>query len=378
MAILDDIRYVAVRINCDSTSGGQQQGTGTIIMDSGRYFVMTAAHCLMGKDKQRFCLSNISISIILNKNNVVALKIVAVEDFEEEEDKDWALIEIEKPDIDFQYERVRRCYNAVDNYKEDFYFYGFTELESAGALYKVDNRSTAGNYWHLSNISIDGQADTAHQLIDGNSGAGVFFQHGEIFYFVGYVKALINKNGAYSDFVMFNFPQENTILTEDSVKNITLDVLQDWIRQLSKNERTLAKSRLNEEHSEFLSNLERKMAVICSDEEDRARMTDNHISSYIEGNESMLALLNKGNALYDELNVEDGDLLKDIKNGRKTSFATEESAEQDLKQVKDSYSKYAETKFKYDDEQKSLAKKYTAYRVAEKLMDCSIDYKKKS
>ena len=56
----------------------------------------------------------------------------------------------------------------------------------------------------------------------------------------------------------------------------------------------------------------------------------------------------------------------------------EESAEQDLKQVKDSYSKYAETKFKYDDEQKSLAKKYTAYRVAEKLMDCSIDYKKKS
>ena len=105
------------------------------------------------------------------------------------------------------------------------------------------------------------------------------------------------------------------------------------------------------------------MAVICSDEEDRARMTDNHISSYIEGNESMLSLLNKGNALYDELNFEDVDLLNDINKDRKTVFVTEESAEQDLKQVKDCYSKYAETKFKYDDEQKSLAKKYTAYRV---------------
>ena len=377
MAILDDIRFVAVRINCNSASGGQKQGTGTIIMDSGRYFVMTAAHCLIGKDKKRFSLSDISISIILDKDNVIALDIVNVEDFKEEDNVDWTLIEIDEPKVDFHYERVRRCYNAVDNYKEDFYFYGFTELEPAGALYKVDNRSTSGNYWHLCNISIDGQADTAHQLIDGNSGSGVFFQHSEMLFFVGYVKALINKNGAYSDFVMFDFPQENTILTNDSVKNITLDVLQDWIRHLSKNERHLAKSKLNDEHSDFLSNLERKMSVICSDEEDRARMIDDHIFSYIEGNESMLALLNKGNALYDELNVEDIDLLKDIKKGRKTTFATEESAEQDLKQVKDSYSKYAETKFKYDNEQKSLAKKYTAYRVAEKLMDCSIDYKKK-
>ena len=235
----------------------------------------------------------------------------------------------------------------------------------------------AGGYWHL-NISIDGQVDTAHQLIDGNSGAGVFFQHGEIFYFVGYVKALINKNGAYSDFEMFDFPEENTILTDDSVKNITLDVLQDWIRQLSKEEREHAKRKIDEEHPVFLSNLERKMSVLCSDEVDRARMTNDHIYSYIEGNEGMLALLNKGNALYDELNTEDVDLLKDINNGRKTTFATEESAELDLKQVKESYSKYAETKFKYDNEQKSLAKKYTAYRVAEKLMDCSIDYKKKT
>lgn len=377
MAILDDIRFIAVRINCSSDSGGQNQGTGTIIMDSGRYYVMTAAHCLIGTDKQRYDRSNISISIILGKDNVIALEIVDVVDYKDEDDKDWALIEIEKPNVEFQYERVRRCYNAVDNYKEEFYFYGFTELESAGALYKVDNRSMAGGYWHL-NISIDGQVDTAHQLIDGNSGAGVFFKHGLIFYFVGYVKALINQNGAYSDFVMYNYLQDNTCLTNDSVKNITLDVLKDWLRQLSKNEQNLAKSKLNDEHSDFLSNLERKMTVICSDEEDRARMTDDHISSYIEGNESMLSLLNKGNALYDELNLEDVDLLNDIKKDRKTVFATEESAEQDLKQVKDSYSKYAETKFKYDNEQKSLAKKYTAYRVAEKLMDCSIDYKKKS
>ena len=243
---------------------------------------------------------------------------------------------------------------------------------------RVENRSEAGGYWHLSNISIDGQTNTAHELIDGNSGAGVFFQHGEILYFVGYVKALVNQNGAYSDFIMYDYPRESKFLTEDSVKNITLDVLQDWIKQLSKFERELAKSKLGEEKPDFLANLERKMSVICSDEEDRARLTYSHINNYLEGNESMLTLLNKGNALYDELNQEDVAVVNDIKENRKEKFSTEESAEQDLDQVRNKYSKYAEAKFKYDNEQKTLAKKYTSYRVAEKLMDCTIDYKKKT
>jgi len=378
MTILNDIRYIAVRITCSSATGGEKQGSGTIIKDCGRYFVMTAAHCVKGNDKQRYQRNDIRISIILGKDNEIELDVDDVVEFEDEDEKDWALIEIKKPKVDFQYERVRRCYNAADNSMELFFYYGFTEIEPAGALYRVENRSEAGGYWHLTDISIDGQVDTAHELIDGNSGAGVFFEHGKILYFVGYVKALVNQNGAYSDFIMYDYPCESKFLTEDSVKNITLDVLQDWIKQLSKTERELAKSKLGEEKPDFLANLERKMMVICSDEEDRERLTDSHINNYIEGNESMLTLLNKGNALYDELNLEDVTVVNDIKENRKEKFATEESAEQDLNQVREKYSKYAEAKFKYDNEQKTLAKKYTSYRVAEKLMDCTIDYKKKS
>ena len=192
------------------------------------------------------------------------------------------------------------------------------------------------------------------------------------------MKSLVNQNGAYSDFIMYGFPRVETKLTEDSIKNISLDVLQDWLKQLTRTERELAKSKLGEEKPDFLANLERKMSVICSDEEDRARLIDSHINDYIEGNESMLTLLNKGNALYDELNQEDVAVVNDIKRNRKEKFVTEESAELDLNQVRYNYSKYAESKFKYDDEQKTLAKKYTSYRVAEKLMDCTIEYKKKT
>lgn len=377
MSLLDDIRYIAVRINCSSPQGGNKQGSGTIIKDGERYYVMTAAHCLTGKDKKKYEKDNIQINIVIDKNTLIALDVCDVAEYVPDEDKDWALIEVKKPKTDFQYERIKRCYNAADNYMEEFFFYGFTSLEPVGALYKVENRSQAGAYWHLHDIAIDGQADTAHELIDGNSGAGVFFQHGDVFYVVGYVKALINQNGAYSDFRMNSIPQSDTLLTEESVQNITLDVLKDWIRQLPKEERELAKSKLEEDKPTFLSNLERKMAVICSDEEDRTRLIESHIDSYIHGNESMLELLNKGNALYEELNNEDSDLLREIRDNRKISYSTEESAEQDLTSVRDRYSKYALAKFKYDNEQKALANKYTAYRVAEKLMDCSIDYKKK-
>ena len=163
MTILDDIRYIAVRIKCSSHSGGQKQGSGTIIKHSGRYFVMTAAHCIIGKDKKRYQRDDIRISIILGKDNEIELEVDEVVELEDEDEKDWALIEIKKPKVDFQYERVRRCYNAADNYMELFFFYGFTEIEPAGALYRVEARSKAGGYWHLTEISIDGQANTVEQ-----------------------------------------------------------------------------------------------------------------------------------------------------------------------------------------------------------------------
>lgn len=92
MPINCDICYIAVRINCSSNSGGQKQGTGTIIKDSGRYFVMTAAHCIIGKDNKRYQRNDIRISMILGKDNEIELDVDDVVEFDVEDEKTGLLL----------------------------------------------------------------------------------------------------------------------------------------------------------------------------------------------------------------------------------------------------------------------------------------------
>lgn len=374
---IEELPYFCVRIQGYKNDKLAGQGSGTLIEDNGHYYVMTAAHCLCDKDNNRFEIAYLELNLVLAKDETYKLTAISVVEFDDADNVDWALVEVERPDIDFDYRRIKRCNNYKYNNMEFYGFYGFTQLEDLGALYQVELRGMPGSYWHISDIPIDGQADDAHKLIDGNSGAGVFFEHAGIYYIVGYVKCLINSNGAYSDFILYNIPTYSNYLSTESVKNIDLNVLTEWQKEADVKIKESILEQYQEKKPDYLANLERKLAVIYSDDEERQNKMDTLENDYIEGSAHMLKMVRDGNSLYEELNKEDEELTARINENRRIKYVDEDKAEDNLKEVREQYKVYARNKFTKDTPTETLTNKYAAYRVAEKLMNCTIDYKKK-
>lgn len=127
----------------------------------------------------------------------------------------------------------------------------------------------------------------------------------------------------------------------------------------------------------YLANLERKLAVIYTDDEERRHKMNSFENDYIEGCSHMLKMIRDGNSFYEELNKEDEVLINQINDSRKIKYVDEDKAEEDLKEVRERYKDYARKRFLVDSATETLTYKYAAYRVAEKLMNCTIDYKKK-
>lgn len=100
-------------------------------------------------------------------------------------------------------------------------------------------------------------------------------------------------------------------------------------------------------------------------------------NDYIEGSAHMLKMVRDGNSLYEELNKEDEELTARINENRRIKYVDEDKAEDNLKEVREQYKVYARNKFTKDTPTETLTNKYAAYRVAEKLMNCTIDYIKK-
>lgn len=374
---LEELPFFCVRIRVYINDTLTDQGSGTLIEDNGHFYVMTAAHCLCDKEKQQYDITSLNLNLVFAEDHVYTMNVKSIEEFDAADNVDWALIEVDKPQVDFDFSRIKRCYISKYNAKEVYGFYGFTQLEDLGAFYIVKLRGSAGNYWHVCDIPIDGQADNAHKLIDGNSGAGVFFEHAGIYYVIGYVKRLINSNGAYSDFIRYEIPLDNTVLTVASVRNIDRNILIEWQKDADKKIREHVKKQNEENMPEYISNLDRKLSVIYTDEDDKKRMMEKFENDYIEGSSHMLEMVRNGNSLYEDLNKDDDALTKRIVDNRRVTYVNEDKAEENLKEVTKVYEDYARRAFLEDNATETLATKYAAYRVAEKLMNCTIDYKQK-
>lgn len=372
-----ELPYFCVRIRVYINGAVAGQGSGTLIEDNGHFYVMTAAHCICDKAKKQYDIAYLNMDLVFAQDQVYALNVNSVEEFDAADNVDWTLIAVEKPEVDFDYSRIKRCYNSKYNNKEVYGFYGFTQLEDLGAWYQVNLRGMVGDYWHICDIPIDGQADDAHKLIDGNSGAGIFFEHAGIYYVIGYVKRLVNLNGAYSDFIKYEIPVGNKTLTDASIRNINRDILKEWQRDADEKIREHVKKQNEEQMPEYMSNLDRKLSVIYPDEDDKKRMMEKFENDYIEGSSHMLDMINNGNHLYEVLNNDDDILTKRIVDNRRVKYVNEDKAEENLKEVRQEYENYARRTFLEDNATETLATKYAAYRVAEKLMNCTIDYRQK-
>ena len=342
VSLIDLFTQVSVKIRC-CDDVDEENGTGTLISDGEKFYVITAGHCVKKKsnDKQ-FNHSDIEITSFAGKTPQQITVTAPITRYDFAEKMDFAVIEIEKPEVEINLvENVKRCDTQLD--EETYYFYGYSEPNEQGRLYIV--RRTGKNQWHLCDDSITNQDLGAYQLMGGNSGAGVFFEKTGILYHIGYVKRMIDESGTQSDLIVYPTCNFDDVLHK-------------------------------KHHQEYMGNLSRKINVLYPNGKEASERERTQLGNFIRGLE-LTAEINKTSAIARTLRERENDLFEAFCEDR-SEYVEDKEARDDMGKIKKQIKELADEVLDLHDRDKSVAQGYADYSIAEKLLECSLDYKKEN
>lgn len=105
------------------------------------------------------------------------------------------------------------------------------------------------------------------ELSSGCSGAGFFLFRHSRYYMLGYLTEIRDETAAYSDFLWNGEDVFDSVLSVDSRDDITIDLIQTWDKLDEESNKQEVIGKLNEKHSEWMDNLNRKCSVLFPGEE---------------------------------------------------------------------------------------------------------------
>lgn len=370
--LFPDLQHFAVKIECKNEAGNKESGTGTIVIDNGHFYVLTAGHCICYckcEEYIQYAVDEISIVRYLNSHKEIysVQKIIAC-DFG---DNDFAVLEIEKINDGFDYaNKIKLAKMIIPN--DTFLFVGYTEFAPEGRLFSM--KKVGEKYMHLNDVQIDGQQCLGKELTQGCSGAGIFLYRHSRYYMLGYLTSIRDVTAAYSDFGWNEERVFNKFLSEDCRDDITIDMIIQWqkIEEKEVEKETMESLRL--EQIEWMDNLKRKCGVLFPYEaEQKAKL---FLNDYVRGVE-LFQCLKDSNPAFDE----DLQLLvrKECeKNAKKMSIYYDDPhiARNDFNNLNNSLLEKVQHKFPEDNIDNDLSSSYVDYQLAYRLLNCSLNYKK--
>jgi hypothetical protein len=372
LSLIEQLCFVSVKIHCKSADGDEEDGTGSIISDGSNFYVITAGHCIKKNDSTPFNPNEITVTLFAG-NNPVEISVTEVcSGFDFSGAKDYATLKIDDPHNEYDYyNHVKRCDVRLD--EEEFFFYGYTKLVKRGRKFNL--KQTGKDQWHLVDDQITNQNINPLTLMEGNSGAGVFFSKSGVLYNVGYIKQLLDIDGTYNDIIVYSSSHFDDVLSAQTKEDNLFSLVQKWTEMENEEIDAELKETYENYNVDYMDNLERKMNVLYSNPKEALEKLNVYLDYYLKG----LALkreLGKSPYIDDKLNSRNGDVFQQFKDERSSFFNNSTDARQDMKDIKKQIMAAADETLKLDDIQKSVSKGFANYSIAEKLLICSLDYKK--
>lgn len=367
-----EMQHFAVKVVCKDDSGHETIGSGTVVVNDGHFYVLTAGHCICYKTDEDYVLyDEQEISIMQysdSKETLLPLQKIVICDNGE---KDYAVLEIGKIEDGFDYvNKVKRARMIISN--GTFLFVGYTKVASKGRFFTV--AKVGEHCLHLKDLQIDGQLCTGEELSSGCSGAGIFLYRHSRYYMLGYLTEIRDKTAAYSDFLWNDEDVFDSVLSVDSRDDITIDLIQEWDKLDEESNKQVAIGKLNEEHSEWMDNLNRKCSVLFPGEEKRKLSA--FLNDYISGELRFMGLKNSNPTFDDELQklLERG--FEKKTNKMPTIYENSEFALQNLYKLQEFLIDLIKNEFPEDNKELDISNSYVDYQLAYRLLNCSLEFKK--
>lgn len=201
----NNIRNTAVKITVTKDEN-TNLGSGTIVTKNNRYYILTAEHCIYGTKENRelfrdVTIENISIEYRQTFDDVsICLKPLSI--VEENEKKDFLILEIEQPAIEFDFTSINFGYFVNDN-DQKLYFRAYSKVHpnEPRTYYSTLNEQSQKKFLcKLKDDTFSQPVDYGLDVAGGISGSGLFHQQQNKLYLVGVIRELRDKNGTFDDF----------------------------------------------------------------------------------------------------------------------------------------------------------------------------------
>lgn len=369
----EDLCSLSVRISCNDGKS-ENGGSGTIIFDGTQYYVMTAAHCIIKKGTTEFYETENMFIISYANNTTTTIKVLQIDNRSKiEDDVDCALLIIEKPNLKFDYfNKVKCCDEIIADESFFFYGYGGPDEDNHGRMFNVVRKGQS--QWHLVDENIANQSLPAMKLMEGNSGAGVFFQRMGIYYCIGFVKRLLDEEGSFNDIIVLPISVFDEMLPVETKETNFFELVNNWNKKHDTLLEQEEKDCYRKDNVQYIQNLERKMAILYPHGEEAKEKVEKQLECYLTGLR-LANRLQKSPHIYNRLKEYEAEAYSDYADDRSSYFCDSSQALADFRNVKETIRTAVSQALEYSSNIKQMVNSYANYDVAERLLICSLDYK---
>jgi len=257
--IIEAIKLLTVKIETE-----KEKGTGVLVIQKNRAYVLTVYHCIYGKEESPHIVNNKNISFKFNsKISEEVINPLEIEKYKEVYlKKNIVLLEVDITKLKIDGIPKLLLLDRIF-YDKSYHFRGYPKALSTDHPFKaecIDKKLDEITFKiEVDGLTNDTSGENANEFIAGVSGSGLFFSENNQLYLVGLVNALANETGVFnavhcvklidlynSDIIFTEFYTINKIVTK--LKEIDKKISEGACKKFE-NDNTYEYNNINRKHS---------------------------------------------------------------------------------------------------------------------------------
>lgn len=364
--IKDIIKKATVKIEV-SIDNKIEKGTGILLQQNEKSYVLTVHHCIYGTEKPFHNTQANNITLILDQNICSnSVRPITINTFKE----NLVLLEIENLALyDIEYLCLDRVY-----YEKQYHLRGFpnSEVHNFEAKCNEANLDDVTFKIEVTNLTSDTSGENAVSFIAGLSGSGVFFSENNQLYLVGLVNELRDKYGRFN--VLHCTKLVDLHLSNIPISSFqTIDEISIKLKEINRAISNEACEEYQNNHTIFYADLNRKHSNILNQDEVNEK-NFKAIQNYLQGRNIIDEIKLLDASFENQLVTFIDEILNHIETYTTSHIDSKKEGRDNLTIIRTKVLESINSDLKLIKQERYLSSKLQEYIVVGWLLNCNVDF----